>query len=192
MAAIEEEKAKEEAKAKVMPTKRISPDSRFQPVVDFYFAEFERRHGSKPLWDGSDGMALGRILYSQKQLPMEKLKALVETAFQWSDAWWGPVRKGDFCPLQPGFRFREFCAHFPKVVVRMQGQMPGARCQVSERPRVTAQQVTKIFREYGDRVVGAHDARQKWDQILRRTLGISYDEAHYILSGEPVRPEREP
>lgn len=182
-----------------MPTKRTSPDTRFQPVVDFFFAEFERRHGVKPLWDGSDGSALGRILFTQKQLTAEKLQQLVQTAFEWCDAWWGPVRKGDFCPLQPGFRFREFAAHFGKIVCRGvggRGEKSFAHAgeksfaHAGDKPRVTAQQVTRVFREYGDRVVGARDTRQKWDEILRRTLGISYEDAQYLLSREPVRPDR--
>jgi len=169
-----------------MPAKRISSDTRFQPIVDFYFAEFERRHGVKPSWDGSDGMALGRILFSQKQLPAEKLQRLVKMAFEWSDAWWGPVRKGDFCPLQPGFRLREFCAHFAKVAVRLQGERPAA----PDRPRVTANQVLTVFKEYGDRVMGAQNPKAKWDEILQRTLGISYDQARYILGAMPMRPDR--
>lgn len=168
-----------------MPNKRISPDSRFQPIVDFYFAEFERRHGAKPLWDGSDGIALGRLLFTQKQLPLEKLKKLVEDAFAWSDAWWGSVRKGDFCPLQPGFRFREFCAHFPKVAVR--GTRPLAENTFL---RVSAAQVQRVFREYGDRVMGSREPNKMWDGFFGRELGISYDQACYILNGEPVRPRR--
>ena len=164
-------------------------DTRFQPVVDFYFAEFQRRHGSKPVWDGSDGMALGRILYSQKQLSVEKLSKLIETAFDWADAWYGPVRKGDFCPLQPGFRLREFCAHFGKVACRL-GQVAGAKGQVKERPRATAREVLAVFREYQDRVMGKANKQQLWDEILDRTLGITYEQATYILSREPMRPRR--
>ena len=176
-----------------MPNKRLSPNSRFQLVVDFYFAEFERRHGAKPLWDGSDGMALGRLLFSQKQLSVEKLILLVEGAFAWSEAWWGPVRKGDFCPLQPGFRFREFCAHFPKVVVWGSGERGKAKGESGlwrDHPRVSANEVRAVFREYSDRVVGAHDPQTRWDEILGRTLGISYEEATHVLRGEPMRPNR--
>lgn len=165
-----------------MPNKRISADTRFQPIVDFYFAEFERRHGSKPVWDGSDGMALGRLLFTQKQLSVEKLTTLVADAFAWSDAWWGPIRKGDFCPLQPGFRFREFCAHFGRVAC-FKSQRPPA-------PRVSAREVHAVLRQYREQAMGHHEPEEFWDGVLTRTLGITHRQAAAILYNEPMRPDR--
>lgn len=168
--------------------KRISPDTRFQPVVDFYFAECERRDGLKPMWDASDGQALGRILFSQKQAPVEKLLKLVETAFNWAAGWAVRAPGVPFCPLQPGFRFREFCAHFGRVVCYRTNPLsvsPLSAPQGGEaRQRVTAREISKVFREYGDRVQGKSNKRELWDQILGRRLGITYSEAEHILETE--------
>ena len=101
---------------------RTPADSRFQPIVDFYCAESERRYGAY-LWDAADGQALGRLLHNQPQQPVEGFKKLLLVAFEWSRG--EAFTKGEafkskmlrpYCPLLPGFRFTEFARNFVKVV----------------------------------------------------------------------------
>lgn len=78
-------------------------DSRHRQVIEFYAAEFEKRHpGLRAPLDGSDGKALQGLLRQQRYATVEQITGWLMNAFN-SDP--------DVPPLRTGFRLREFCSH---------------------------------------------------------------------------------
>lgn len=150
-----------------MPPKRQA-DPRFQPIASAYVAECERRYGQGNYqWDGSDGRALNDLLRRQPQMPLEKALAMIGKAFEWAHG-------EEFCPLQPGFRFREFCAHFVKIVVHS---------DAARLPRVPATKVQQFFNRYGGEAVciSRENRDAWWNRKCQQILGITLKQAEEIL-----------
>jgi hypothetical protein len=157
-----------------MENKKKESDPRFQPIVKFYCAECEVRYGSGNYqWDGSDGKALASLLKRQPQLSLETLFTLVYKAFQWAHA----GGRNGFCPLQPGFRFREFAAHFVKVIVYAESGNKGRRL-------VKKANIWGIIKRYRAEACCVSESRRRswWDEKFQSHLGIKMSEAEKILA----------
>ena len=153
--------------------KRTQTDPRFKPIVEFYCAECARRYGMH-VWDGTDGKALNALLTEQPQMPIERLIKLLEAAFQWAHS-------GQWCPLLPGFRFRQFASHRLAIMVKSSGISKAERKQGP-----TKLQVTRVIQEFRSQA-GCISAAQKdawWDRKFQIRLGISLAEADEILKGK--------
>jgi hypothetical protein len=156
-----------------MREKRIA-DSRFQPIVDYYCQESQRRYGAYQ-WDGTDGRALGRLLLNQPQVDLEGWSRLLLTAFEWAEG-------AEWSPLSRGFRFREFGAHFVKIVVRMKR---------GPRPAVSRAKVIDIVSRFRSQAccISAERRDGWWDDLFQRHLGITLQEADAIMQ-PPIQGEK--
>ncbi len=93
--------------AKKKETTQAKGDSRYQAVIEFYCAEFKRRHsGTQAPLDGSDRKALKGLLGQQSKASAETIIGWLGNAFASTTQF----------PLVGGFRLREFVCHFSKYI----------------------------------------------------------------------------
>jgi hypothetical protein len=86
---------------------RAEGDGRYQAVIEFYCAEFKRRHsGTQAPLGGSDGKALKNLLGQQPKESAKNIIGWLQSAFDSTVQY----------PLQGGFRLREFCSHYGKYL----------------------------------------------------------------------------
>ena len=86
---------------------RAEGDGRCQAVIEFYCAEFQRRHsGTQAPLDGSDRKGLKGLLRQQPKESAKNIIGWLRNAFDSSCQF----------PLQGGWRLREFCSHFSKYL----------------------------------------------------------------------------
>jgi hypothetical protein len=93
--------------SKKKETTQAGDDPRYQVVLQFYCAEFQRRHSDTqaPL-DGSDRKALKSLLTQQPKVSAKTILGWLRNGFDSTRPY----------PLQDGFRLREFCAHYGKYL----------------------------------------------------------------------------
>jgi hypothetical protein len=90
-------------KTAAMSIAKSRTDPRHRQVIEFYAAEFEKRHpGLKAPLDASDGKRLQLLLREQHNATGAQITGWLLNAFN-SDP--------NLPPLRAGFRLREFCAH---------------------------------------------------------------------------------
>lgn len=91
-------------------------DPRHRPVAEAYVIEFQRRNPRiHAPFDGSDAKQLQVLLRQQPEASAEQVIDWLRNAFD-SD---------DVPPLRPGFRLREFCAHYSKYLSGPLRRTPG-------------------------------------------------------------------
>jgi len=147
------------------------PDPRFRPVLERYCDLSIERYGAYQ-WDASDGKALKTLLGQQSQLTIEKWNVLLQVAFDESQA-------DVYFALKPGFRFREFAAHFVKVAAKIKARQSFPLKQ--EASGIKAWQIRQLIERFKADATGASDKEAFWEDKFQRLLGINSRTAKRIL-----------